>query len=82
MPYIKTDILRLKRLVFLGDSKKSLMAFPAAAVRKFGYELKKVQAGESPSDSKPMKSIGPGVEEIRIWVESGTYRVIYLARRP
>ena len=35
-----------------------------------------------PSDSKPMPSIGPGVEEIRIWVESGTYRVIYIARRP
>ena len=35
-----------------------------------------------PSDSKPMPSIGPGVEEIRIWVASGTYRVIYIARRP
>jgi phage-related protein len=29
-----------------------------------------------------MPSIGAGVEEIRVWVESGTYRVIYLARRP
>jgi phage-related protein len=27
-----------------------------------------------------MPGIGKGVEEIRIWVESGTYRVIYLAR--
>jgi phage-related protein len=27
-----------------------------------------------------MPSIGAGVEEIRVWVESGTYRVIYLAR--
>lgn len=68
--------------MFLGDSKKSLMSFPAPARRKFGYELQKVQAGAPPSDSKPMKSIGPGVEEIRIWVESGTFRVIYLARRP
>ena len=29
-----------------------------------------------------MPSIGPGVEEIRVWVESGTYRVIYIARKP
>jgi len=27
-----------------------------------------------------MPSIGVGVEEIRVWVESGTYRVIYIAR--
>jgi phage-related protein len=27
-----------------------------------------------------MPSIGCGVEEIRVWDESGTYRVIYTAR--
>ena len=27
-----------------------------------------------------MPSIGRGVEEIRVWDESGTYRVIYTAR--
>ena len=27
-----------------------------------------------------MPSIGKGVEEIRLWDESGTYRVIYTAR--
>jgi predicted XRE-type DNA-binding protein/phage-related protein len=65
MSYIKTDILPLKQLVFLGDSKKALKSFPAAAQRKFGYELLKVQAGDQPSDSKPMPSVGSGVEEIR-----------------
>ena len=29
-----------------------------------------------------MPSIGSGVEEIRIWAKSGTYRVIYIARLP
>ena len=29
-----------------------------------------------------MWSIGPGAEEIRVWVEFGTCRVIYVARRP
>ena len=27
-----------------------------------------------------MPSIGPGVEELRVWDESGTYRVVYTAR--
>jgi len=45
-----------------------------------GYQLDKVQRGEQPDDFKPMPSIGKGVEEIRIWDESGTYRVIYTAR--
>ena len=33
-----------------------------------------------PDDFKPMPSIGKGVEEIRVWDESGTFRVIYTAR--
>ena len=43
-----------------------------------GYELMKVQLGQDPSDWKPLRSIGPGVREIRIRV--GTiYRILYLA---
>lgn len=42
--------------------------------------MDKVQRGEQPDDFKPMPSIGKGVEEIRIWDESGTYRVVYTAR--
>ena len=33
-----------------------------------------------PTDFKPMPSIGKGVEEIRVWDESGTFRLIYTAR--
>jgi phage-related protein len=39
-----------------------------------------VQRGEQPDDFKPMPSIGQGVEEIRVWDEAGTFRVIYTAR--
>ena len=72
----------MKKLEFLGDSKKVLKEFPIKAQRYFGFELWNAQTGEQPKDFKPMPSIGAGVEEIRVWVESGTYRVIYLARRP
>ena len=39
-----------------------------------------VQNGKASDDFKPMPSMGKGVEEIRVWDESGTYRVIYTAR--
>jgi phage-related protein len=42
--------------------------------------LWQVQRGRDPSDFKPMPSIGPGVQELRIWDAEGTFRVIYLAR--
>ncbi len=70
----------MKPLYFLGDSAKRLRAFNKDAKQDAGYQLDKVQRGEQPDDFKAMPSIGKGVEEIRIWDESGTYRVIYTAR--
>jgi len=70
----------MKPVRFLGDALKSLRDFPEDAKQDAGYQLDKVQRGERPDDFKPMPSIGKGVEEIRIWDDSGTYRVIYTAR--
>ncbi|HYE35351.1 type II toxin-antitoxin system RelE/ParE family toxin [Methylocaldum sp.] len=70
----------MKPLRFLGDSLKCLRDFPEDAKHDAGYQLDKVQRGEQPDDFKPMPSIGKGVEEIRVWDDSGTYRVIYTAR--
>ena len=39
-----------------------------------------VQRGKQPNDFKPMPAIGKGVEEIRVWDDAGTFRVIYTAR--
>jgi phage-related protein len=54
--------------------------FSGGAKQDAGYQLDKVQRGEQPDDFKPMPSIGRGVEEIRVWNDRGTYRVIYTAR--
>jgi phage-related protein len=70
----------MKSIRFLGDSLKRLREFPDDARQDSGYQLDKVQRGEQPDDFKPMLSIGQGVEEIRIWDEAGTFRVIYAAR--
>lgn len=70
----------MKPLTFLGDSLKRLRDLPADAKQDIGYQLDAVQRGQQPDDFKPMPAIGKGVEEIRVWDESGTYRVIYAAR--
>lgn len=70
----------MKPLTFLGDSLKRLRDLPADAKQDIGYQLDAVQRGQQPDDFKPMPAIGKGVEEIRVWDESGTYRVIYTAR--
>jgi phage-related protein len=64
----------------LGDTLKVIRNFPPAARRGAGYELKQVQQGVAPADSKRMPSIAKGVEEIRIRDEAGIFRVIYTAR--
>jgi phage-related protein len=70
----------MKMVRFLGDALKSLRDFPEDARQDAGYQLDKVQRGEQPDDFKAMPSIGKGVEEIRLWDESGTFRVLYTAR--
>ena len=70
----------MKILRFLGDSRNRLREFGVNAKQDAGFQLDKVQRGEKPDDYKPMPSIGKGVEEIRVWDASGTYRIIYTAR--
>jgi phage-related protein len=70
----------MKPVRFLGDSLKCLREFPEDARQDVGYQLDKVQRGRQPDDFKPMPSIGKGVEELRVWDESGTFRVVYTAR--
>ena len=70
----------MKKIKFVGHSLHDLKAFPLEAKREAGFQLDKVQNGLEPSDFKTMKSIGAGVQEIRIRESSGIYRVIYVAK--
>ena len=70
----------MKPVRFLGDSLKRIREFPADVKQDTGYQLDKLQRGQQPDDFKPMPAVGKGVDEIRIWDDSGTYRVIYIAR--
>lgn len=70
----------MKPLRFIGDSLKCLREFPVDARQDVGRQLDRVQRGKQPNDFKPMPSMGKGVEEIRVWDDAGTFRVIYTAR--
>jgi phage-related protein len=76
------NILRgaVKPVRFLGDSLKRLRALPEGARYDVGYQVWRVQLGQPAEDFKPMPTIGPGVEEIRVRDVTGAYRVIYTAR--
>ena len=67
-------------LRFLGNSLECIRQFPEDARHDAGYQLEQVQHGKQPTDFKPMPSVGKGVEELRVWDDSGTYRVLYVAR--
>jgi phage-related protein len=70
----------MKPIEFLGNSLKVVREFPKGARQAAGYQLRRVQEGIPPEDFKSLSEVGHGVEEIRVWVSSGTYRVIYIAR--
>jgi phage-related protein len=69
----------LKPLVCLGSSRDDLRAFPDEARQRAGYELHRLQEGLTPTDWKPMTTVGSGVEELRVKV-GRAFRVLYIAR--
>src|SRR4051794_9677154 len=71
---------RLADIAWLGDSRETLRTFPAGVQQDLGYALYRVQLGQMPPDSKPMKTVGSGVYELRDEDERGWYRVFYLKK--
>ena len=70
----------MKPLHFVGSSREDLRELPESTRETAGHQLFKVQQGKEPDDWKPMSIVGAGVQEIRVWDESGTYRVLYVAK--
>lgn len=69
----------MKPVEFLGDSLEAIRAFPGIVRRRVGYQLDKLQWGQTPDDWRPMPAIGPSVRELRVHAEAGAFRVIYIA---
>jgi phage-related protein len=76
--YICFDMIPIKPLYWLGDSLERLREFAPEARVRVGFELWEVQQGHEPADWKPVTTVGPGVNEIRVHAK-GEYRVLYVA---
>ncbi len=69
-----------RELKFVGRARQELRDFPTTARQEAGRQLRRVQLGLEPYDWKPMKSVGAGVNEIRIRDDTGAFRVLYIAK--
>jgi len=68
-----------KPVKFIGVSLKEIINFPDDVKKDAGFNIHLIQHGQEPKDWKALKGVGRGVREIRLWDDSGTYRVVYVA---
>jgi phage-related protein len=71
---IETPVLR--PLVWMGNAKRNLQAFPKGAQKTIGDELQLIQFGGMPKDAKPFKGVGSGVFEIALRHDTDAYRTV------
>ncbi len=70
----ETPILR--PLVWMGNAKRKLQAFPKGAQKIIGDELQLIQFGGMPKDAKPFKGVSSGVFEIASRHDAEAYRTV------
>ena len=72
----------MKLAVFHLKARDTIRTFPEDVRREFGKVIFDLQKGEKLSMplSRPMSSVAPGVEELRIRDRSGAYRVFYYTK--
>ena len=67
----------LKKVVWVGDSRKQVQSFPREVKQDIGAALFDVQKGTKPPQAKPFKGVAGGVLEIVTRFTTNTYRTVY-----
>jgi phage-related protein len=67
-------------IVWEGDSLEVIRRFPGPVRQDLGAELRRLQEGDRPLNSRPMPSIGARVYELKEQDGRAWYRVIYMAK--
>jgi phage-related protein len=70
----------MRRLVWMGNSKRNIQAFPEGVQKIIGDELQLIQFGGMPKDAKPFKGLGSGVFEIAVRFIGDAYRTVVAVR--
>lgn len=72
---------KIKKLLWVGSSKKDLVAMPDEVKLAFGFALYLAQVGKKHQDAKPLKGFsGAGVLEVVEDYLGDTFRAVYTAR--
>lgn len=66
----------LRPLIWMGNARRTVQAFPKEAQKLIGDELQLIQFGGMPKDVKPFKGIGGGVFEIALRHDAEAYRTV------
>ncbi|HLN32830.1 MAG TPA: type II toxin-antitoxin system RelE/ParE family toxin [Gemmataceae bacterium] len=66
----------LRPLIWMGNSKRNIQAFPKGAQKIIGDELQLIQFGGMPKDAKPFKGVGSGVIEIAVRFKGDAFRTL------
>lgn len=69
-----------RQIIWVGDSKRQILAFPKEVRIQIGYALSEAQHGRKAATAKPLKGLAPGVLEIIADHDSNTYRAIYAVK--
>jgi phage-related protein len=67
-------------IIWVGDSKKVLLAFPKDVRVSIGHALSEAQVGRKVAYAKPMKGFSAGVFEIVADFDGDTYRGVYAVK--
>lgn len=67
-----------KDVIWLGDSLSVLQQFPKSVRVDLGSDLRRLQIGEMPLDSKLVRTVGPGVRELRARDRDNQFPTIYV----
>jgi len=70
----------LKPVTFLGSSRDDLREMHESIRHAIGVELMVVQLGGTPTDFKPIPSVGAGAYEIRVRDVMGAFRTVYVTK--
>lgn len=71
----------MKKLFWVGSTKKDLRAMPSDVQDTFGYALHQAQTGNKHEQTKPLKGFGSaGILEVVEDASGGTFRAVYTVK--
>ena len=67
---------KMRSIVWMGNARKNILAFPEEVRKLIGDELQLIQFGGMPKNAKIFKGVGSGVFEIALKYDQEAYRCV------